>query len=202
MDSYSFIAKFSYPGLFILLILGGIGVPFFPEDLILIACGMLISFDIIQPVPAVITSYVGLLVSDFLLYYSGRKFGRRIVLNKRFSKILSPSRFYFLEQKFIRHSTLIMLLARLLIGFRAQAFILAGITRVSVRKFLLIDAFGSAVVLSIMVSAGFIGGKFLENIKKGMIFMEYLVGLVILALIVALIVYYSYRFINKNKIEK
>ncbi|MEJ5227890.1 DedA family protein [Thermodesulfovibrio sp.] len=202
MDSYSFIAKFSYPGLFILLILGGIGVPFFPEDLILIACGMLISFDIIQPVPAVITSYVGLLISDFLLYYSGRKFGRRIVLNKRFSKILSPSRFYFLEQKFIRHSTLIMLLARLLIGFRAQAFILAGITRVSVRKFLLIDAFGSAVVLSIMVSAGFIGGKFLENIKKGMIFMEYLVGLVILALIVALIVYYSYRFINKNKIEK
>ena len=202
MDSYSFIAKFSYPGLFFLLILGGLGIPFFPEDLILIACGMLISFKIIKPIPAIIIAYSGLVISDFMLYYAGKNFGRKIVTNKRFEKILSPTKFLIIERKFIRHSTLIMLLGRLLVGFRTQVFILAGITKVPVYKFLIIDAFGSAVVLSIMVSAGFMGGKFLENIQKGIMYMEYVVGLLVISAIILILIYFSYRYLTRNNIKK
>ncbi len=203
MDSYSFIAKFSYPGLFILLILGGLGVPFFPEDLILIACGMLISFGIIKPLPAIIISYFGLIISDFMLYYAGKKFGRKIVTNHRFQRILSPAKFLILERKFIRHSTIIMLLGRLLVGFRAQVFIIAGITKVPLIKFLTIDAFGSAVVLTVMVTAGYIGGKFLESIKQGMLYMEYAVGLIIVCAIILGIIYFSYKYMTKtNNIQK
>ena len=198
MDSYSILEKFSYPGLFFLLILGGLGVPFFPEDLILIACGMLISFNIISPVPAVIISYTGLILSDFLLYYAGKKFGRRVVTNPKFSKILSPQKFIFLERKFIRHSTIIMLLGRLLVGFRAQVFIIAGITKVPFYKFLIIDSFGSAVVLSIMVTAGYIGGKFLESIKKGMLYMEYAVGFLVVIAFILGIIYLSYRYLTRT----
>jgi len=97
-------------------------VPFFPEDLILIACGVMISLDIIQPVPAVLISYAGLIISDFMLYWAGRKFGRKIVTNPRFERILSPAKLMILEKKFRKHSTLIMLLGRLLVGFRAQVF--------------------------------------------------------------------------------
>ncbi len=197
MDSYSLIEKFSYPGLFFLLILGGLGVPFFPEDLILIACGMLISFDIIKPTPAVIISYAGLIISDFLLYYAGKKFGRKIVTNPKFSRIISPQKFLFLERKFIRHSTLIMLLARLLVGFRAQVFIIAGITRIPILKFLVIDSFGSAVVLTVMVTAGYMGGKFLESVKKGMLYIEYTIGFLVGLAIILGIVYLSYRYLTR-----
>lgn len=180
-----------------MLILGGVGVPFFPEDLILIACGVLISVGIVKPVPAILISYIGLVISDFLLYWAGRKFGRKILTNHRFEKILSPAKLLILEKKFKRHSTLIMLLGRLLVGFRAQVFLIAGITRVSITKFLVIDSFGSAVVLTVMVTAGYLGGKFLENVQKGIVYMEYIVGLIIAAAIIGLIVYLSYRYLFK-----
>lgn len=198
MDSYSIISQFSYPGLFFLLILGGIGVPFFPEDLILIACGVMISLDIIQPVPAVLISYAGLIISDFMLYWAGRKFGRKIVTNPRFERILSPAKLMILEKKFRKHSTLIMLLGRLLVGFRAQVFLLSGITRVSIIKFLIIDSFGSAVVLSIMITAGYLGGKFLESVQTGMLYMEYIVGFLVILVVILIIIYLSYKCLIKG----
>ncbi|MGB9709933.1 MAG: DedA family protein [Thermodesulfovibrio sp.] len=203
MDSYSIIEQFSYPGLFFLLILGGLGVPFFPEDLILIACGVMISMGIIKPVPAVLISYTGLIFSDFMLYLAGRKFGRKIVTNRRFEKILSPSKFFLIEKKFRRHSTLIMLLGRLLVGFRAQVFLLSGITKVSMAKFLIIDSVGSAVVLSIMVTAGYLGGKFLESVQKGMLYIEYIIGFLVVIAVILMIIYLSYKYLTKsnNKIQ-
>jgi membrane protein DedA with SNARE-associated domain len=198
MDSYAIIEKFSYPGLFFLLILGGLGVPFFPEDLILIACGVMISLDIVKPVPAILISYAGLIISDFMLYYAGRKFGRKIVTNHRFEKILSPAKFLILEKKFKRHSTLIMLMGRLLIGFRTQVFLLSGIAKISMIKYFIIDAFGSAVVLSIMVTAGYLGGKFLESVQKGILYMEYVVGFLVIVGIILLIIYLSYKYMSRN----
>lgn len=200
MDPYSLIAKFSYIGLFTLLILGGFGVPFFPEDIILITCGMLISFDIIKPIPAIPIAYLGLVLSDSLLYYGGRRFGRKIITNKRFEKIISPHKFFLLEKKFLKHSTLIMLFGRLLIGFRVQVFLLAGITKVSFLKFLIIDTFGSAVVLTIMVSAGYIGGSFLENVKKGILYMEYGVAILAILVLILLIIYFSLKYISRKYI--
>jgi membrane protein DedA with SNARE-associated domain len=198
MDSYEIIEKFSYPGLFFLLILGGLGVPFFPEDLILIACGVMISLDIVKPVPAILISYAGLIISDFMLYYAGRKFGRKIVTNHRFEKILSPAKFLILEKKFKRHSTLIMLMGRLLVGFRTQVFLLSGIAKISMIKYFIIDAFGSAVVLSIMVTAGYLGGKFLESVQKGILYMEYVVGFLVIVGIILLIIYLSYKYMSRN----
>jgi len=184
-------------GLFFLLILGGLGVPFFPEDLILIACGVLISVGIVKPVPAILISYAGLILSDFMLYWAGRKIGRKIVTNQRFEKILSPAKFLIIEKKFRKHSTLIMLLGRLLIGFRTQVFLLSGITKVSMTKFLLIDSFGSAVVLSIMITAGYLGGKFLESVQKGILYMEYIVGFLIVVAIILIIIYLFYKYMTK-----
>ncbi len=198
MNSYSIIEQFSYPGLFFLLILGGLGVPFFPEDLILIACGVMISVGIIKPLPAVLISYAGLILSDFMLYWAGRKFGRKIVTNHRFEKIISPAKFLIIEKKFLRHSTLIMLLGRLLVGFRTQVFLLSGITRVSMTKFLIIDSFGSAVVLTIMVTAGYLGGKFLESVQQGMLYMEYIVGFLAIVAIILAIIYLSYKYVTKS----
>ncbi|WP_353685009.1 DedA family protein [Thermodesulfovibrio sp. 3907-1M] len=198
MNSYSIIEQFSYPGLFFLLILGGLGIPLFPEDLILIACGVMISMGIIKPVPAVLISYAGLILSDFMLYWAGRRFGRKIVTNHRFEKILSPAKFLIIEKKFRRHSTLIMLLGRLLVGFRTQVFLLSGIAKVSITKFLIIDSFGSAVVLTIMVTAGYLGGKFLERVQKGMLYMEYIVGFLAVVAIILALIYLSYKYLMKS----
>ena len=72
-----------YFGIFLLLILGGVGLPF-PEDATLILTGFLVAQDVIKPVQAFIAVYCGLLISDFFLYWVGKKYGRILVLPKRF----------------------------------------------------------------------------------------------------------------------
>ncbi|MDP2278373.1 MAG: VTT domain-containing protein, partial [Nitrospirota bacterium] len=121
---------FPYIGLFILLILGGIGFPF-PEDATLILCGFLISTHVVKPVPALLVVYSGLLIADLFLYLVGKKYGRQIVTHKRFHKIISPERLSMLEDKFNKKGILIILLGRHLIGLRAQIFLVAGVMRMS-----------------------------------------------------------------------
>jgi membrane protein DedA with SNARE-associated domain len=65
-------------------------------------------------------------------------------------------------------------------------------------KFLVIDSFGSAVVLSIMITAGYLGGKFLESVQKGMLYMEYIVGFLIVVAIILIIIYLSYKYMTKS----
>ncbi|MDI6727600.1 MAG: hypothetical protein QMD44_01570, partial [Thermodesulfovibrionales bacterium] len=71
------VEHFPYIGLFLLLILGGIGFPF-PEDTTLILCGFLISTHVVKPVPALLVVYAGLLITDFSLYFVGKKYGRMV----------------------------------------------------------------------------------------------------------------------------
>jgi len=58
---------FPYVGIFALLILGGIGLPF-PEDATLILCGFLVAHEVINPFPTFLIIYAGLLMSDFFLF--------------------------------------------------------------------------------------------------------------------------------------
>ena len=83
-------------GLFALLILGGVGFPF-PEDVTFILTGILLSNDVIQPVPAFLAVYTGLLIADFILYSAGRKYGRKVAKLKLFRRMLTQERFMRLD---------------------------------------------------------------------------------------------------------
>ncbi|HMK64145.1 MAG TPA: VTT domain-containing protein, partial [Thermodesulfobacteriota bacterium] len=139
MTISNFVLQFPYPGMFVLLILGGLGLPF-PEDAILILCGLLISTGVIRPIPALLTVYSGLLIADLSLHMIGRKFGRQILTTPRFGKVLSLERLNDLEGKFNRWGILIILVGRHLPGLRAQLFLVSGILKMPRITFLLTDA--------------------------------------------------------------
>ena len=166
MDT-SIIHNFPYLGLFMLLVLGVLGFPF-PEDAILILCGFLIANDVVQPAPALLVVAIGMLMTDFLLYHVGRRFGRKVVAHKRFRKIISERREAHLEKIFGKWGILVIFLGRHLIGLRSQIFLVAGILRMPRIKFVLADAVSSVVTISLMVGAGYWGGSTLELIKKDM----------------------------------
>ncbi|MGO9613109.1 MAG: DedA family protein [Dissulfurispiraceae bacterium] len=165
---------FPYIGQFILLILGSIGLPI-PEDSILVLCGFLISHDIVEPVPAILTVYTGLLISDFLLYAFGKKYGRAIVVHKRFRKVLSSQWLSKLEEMFAKRGVLIVLFGRHLAGLRAQIFLAAGVLRMSSVKFLITDAFSSLFTMALMVGIGYVGGKSLLILRKNITRIEHVV---------------------------
>ena len=79
-----------YIGLFVLLILGGIGVPFFPEDATFILCGFLIQARTVKTIPALLVIYIGVLIADFIIYSFGRNYGRMVVRHRWFHRFLSP----------------------------------------------------------------------------------------------------------------
>jgi membrane protein DedA with SNARE-associated domain len=189
------VAQFPYLGLFLLLILGGIGFPF-PEDTTLILCGFLIAHDIIKPLPALIVVYSGMLSADYFLYFVGKKYGRTVVTRKRFQEFISPERISLLEDKFRRRGILVILLGRHLVGLRAQLFLVAGITRMSALKFLMADSLSAIFTLCIMAGAGYMGGYSLQVVEKDITRIEHIA---ILLLIVSLAIYLFFRYLKIRK---
>jgi len=186
------IEHFPYLGLFLLLILGGIGLPF-PEDATLILCGILISTQVVRPIPALLTVYVGLLMADLTLHFIGRKYGRQIVTHRWFHKWISPERLSFLEEKFNRRGILFILLGRHLAGLRAQLFLASGILRMPTLKFLASDAVSSLFTMALMIGAGYWGGNILKFLKGGLVRIEHIAVLVI---IVSIIIYSFMRYLK------
>jgi len=106
VDAGTVLQHFTYFGIFCLLILGGLGLPF-PEDGVLIVTGLLIAQGVIKLVPVLLVIYPSLLIADFTLYSIGRKYGRMVIEHKRFSKIVSPAALSRLEKRFTRWGALI-----------------------------------------------------------------------------------------------
>ena len=192
-DITGLLGQSPYIGLFLLLILGAIGFPF-PEDITLILCGFLISIKAARPVPAILVVYVGMLITDFGLYYIGRKFGRKIITHRKFQKIMTPERLSLLEVKIAKWGVFIILIGRHLLGLRAQIFLASGIMKMPAAKFLLADAFAAPFTIAIMVGAGYAGGYSIEVIREHVSRIEYLAA-IILAVLVASI-YAIYRYIR------
>jgi membrane protein DedA with SNARE-associated domain len=182
------IHQFPYVGLFVLLVLGVIGFPF-PEDAILILCGFLIASGVVKPAPALIVVASGMLMTDYFLYYVGRKYGRKVVAHRRFRKIISARREVSLEKIFRRWGVLAILLGRHLVGLRSQIFLVAGILRMPRARFVLADAASSIVTMTIMVGAGYWGGSTLDLIKKDMEEAQYALLILIAIIAVALLIW-------------
>ena len=193
----SIIEHFPYLGLFALLVLGGIGFPF-PEDTTLILCGFLIFNEVVKPVAAILVVYSGVLLTDFFLYFVGKKYGRMIVTHKRFQKIISPERLSLLEEKFNKRGVLVLLLGRHFVGLRAQILLTAGVMRMPLIRFLIIDAISALLTIAFMVGAGYIGGNSLQIIKKDITRVEH-VAIFLSVMFLALYLLFRYvRSVRKS----
>lgn len=154
----SLIAPFPYVGLFVLPVIGSIGFPF-PEDGILLLCGMLLSRNMAEPLPALIAVYSGILISDYLIFAVGRRYGSKIVTHKIFRRLISSEQLAAFETKFRKSGNLLILVGRQIFWLRAKIFLVAGIMKMPVRSFLLADAVASLFTVAFMVTAGHQGSK-------------------------------------------
>ena len=192
LDTKPLIEHFPYLGIFLLLILGGIGLPF-PEDATLILTGFLVAQDVIRPVYAFLAVYCGLLVSDFFLYGVGRKYGRMLVSHEKFQKIISSDQISKLEEKFQRRGVWVVLIGRHLIGLRAQIFLVAGVVRMSPMKFLLADGFTSLFTIALMGGIGYAGGNSVDVLKKDVKRIEHIAMVIVAILVSGWIIYKHFK---------
>jgi membrane protein DedA with SNARE-associated domain len=166
-------------GLFILLVLGTLGLPF-PEDAILILAGFLVANDTIRPIPAFLAVYTGLLVTDFFLYYFGKSYGRRLVEHRRFQKIISLERLLKIEEKLKKWDVLAVFFGRHLFGVRAQIFLAAGVVKMPYKRFLIADGTSALLAMALWGGLGFVGGNSIQLTRGNIITIEQ-IAMVVLA---------------------
>ncbi len=174
--------QFPYLGLFLLLILGTLGLPF-PEDGILLLSGFLTAHNVVKTLTAFLVIYSGLLMTDFLLYSVGKKYGRRIVEHKRFQKIFNGGKLEKLEEKFKKWGALAVFFGRHLLGLRAQIFLVAGVMRMPWKKFLTVDAVSALLTITWWGGLGYWGGNSIQTLRKDITNIEQTVMIVLAILI-------------------
>ena len=189
-EAATLVEQFPYIGIFILLILGEIGLPF-PEDATLILSGFLIAQKVTKPAPTVMIVYCGLLLTDFSLYWVGKKYGRKVIEHKRFRQILSAERLLTLEEKFKKWGIYVVFVGRHFLGIRAQIFLAAGVMRMSTLKFIMADAASAILTMTLMVGIGFLGGNSIEILQKDVKRIEH-VGILVLAILFTGWIVYKY----------
>jgi membrane protein DedA with SNARE-associated domain len=196
LEPASFINHFPYLGIFLLLILGGIGLPF-PEDATLLLSGFLMAHYVIRPLPAFLVVYSGLLISDFSLYLVGKKYGRRIVEHKRFRKIISPNRLSKLEEKFKKWGSLVVFFGRHILGFRAQIFLVSGVMKMSATKFLVADAISVLFTIGLWGGIGYLGGNSVQALKKDITRVEHIAIVILVIMIASGIIFWYLKNVKK-----
>ena len=182
LENTLLIHQFPYLGLFLLLVLGTLGLPF-PEDGILLLSGLLTAHHVIKPLPAFFVVYSGLLMTDFLLYSAGKKYGRMLVEHKRFQKILTGDRLAKLEKKFKKWGSLVVFFGRHILGLRAQIFLVAGVMRMPWKKFLIVDGTSALFTITLWGGLGYLGGNSIQALRREIPGIEQMV-MVILAILV------------------
>jgi membrane protein DedA with SNARE-associated domain len=185
-DIMTLTQHFPYVGLFILLILGGLGLPF-PEDATLLLCGFLIFNGTVKPVPALLIVYAGLLLADVMVYSFGRTYGDTITGHRWFQKLISPQRLDELKERFRKRGLVFILIGRHIIGIRVQLFLAAGVIKMPLHRFILADGLSATMTIALMTGIGYLGGSSLDAMKKNVARIEHYLAL---ALIAGLLVYF------------
>ena len=143
---------YGYLGVFVALIASATVVPL-PEELPVITAGILVGHEdtplrwyIMLPVVM-----AGVVLGDGFLYGIGRLWGRRL-LNLAWvqRRLVTPAKREEIEKNFHDRGIMILLGARMLPGIRGPIFIMAGVLKVPLGRFMLADAIYAVPLVNIL----------------------------------------------------
>ncbi len=157
----SYIEHFTYAGLFLVLVLCGLGLPV-PEDLALVTGGFLVHRGITQYPITLAISFVGVVAGDNSLFFLGRHFGTGVLRYLGFVRPRYRQRIERLKMFMDRHGPMAIFYARFLAGVRALVYLTAGSVGVTPRRFLIYDALGAVISVPVVVSVGYLFGDQIE----------------------------------------
>jgi membrane protein DedA with SNARE-associated domain len=155
----------AYSAIVGLLLICGLGVPL-PEDITLIAAGILSALESITVWGAIAAGFIGVMAGDAFLYTVGRVYGRKAFRLPLIRAIMTPRRIALAERKIVRNSHFICFTARFLPGLRSPVFLMAGIMNVRPLVFYGLDGFAALISVPLWVFVGHWVGENLDLAVK------------------------------------
>ncbi|MDC0980308.1 DedA family protein [Bdellovibrionales bacterium] len=162
----SFFAGFSgltaYGAIFGVLIACGLGVPI-PEDITLLAAGVLSSLGKISLPGAIAICLIGVMVGDGFLFFMGRAYGYRVFKLPLFRTYFTETRIHSARERVLNNSKFICFTARFLPGLRAPIFLTSGVLGVSPFTFFALDGGAALISVPAWVIIGWWFGNNIDN---------------------------------------
>ncbi len=151
--------KGSYGALFGLLLSCGLGFPL-PEDVPLIAAGILIYHHQMHLALAAPLAWCGIIGGDCILYTLGYFHGENISKIPIIGKHVTPARLQRAENLFRKYGAWMVAVGRLFMGIRGAMVVAAGTSRLKFHKFIIADGLAAIVSGGMFMFLGFWGGEF------------------------------------------
>ena len=191
----SLIEQYGYLVVLFGVMLESTGVPL-PGETILLAAGVLVQRGHLDLGDTIAFGILGAVVGDQIGYWVGRAGGRPFVLRWGRYLLITPERLASAEAFFARHGGKAVFLARFFSGLRVFGALVAGISRMRWRMFLIYNALGGVVWATAVVLVGYFLGSSLALVERWL-------GraTLVLAALVALVVafYLAYRWASRNR---
>lgn len=177
----------------------GLGVPM-PEDITLIAAGLMASTERISFTGALIAGFSGVMLGDAFLFFLGRKFGKRIFQLPGFRRIFTPDRVLAAENRIRKNGPFICFVARFLPGLRSPVFAMSGALGVRVSTFFLLDGFAALISVPVWVFVGYwFGNNFEDAFDAALEMAERLQAFILTGLAVVILSYVGYKLWKRRR---
>lgn len=181
LDGFS--AQLLYGLLFALLFLCGLGFPF-AEEPVLLAGGVFVANGVLDPWLMLLATFLGVIVSDVLLYGLGRGLAMRLATSVALIRWLPRRRLVHGEALFVRYGRLAIFAVRFVPGLRAPTFLLAGTMRMGLGRFLLMDTLAACLYVPMVCGLGYAFADhvdtltyWLRNVKRAILTLAVVLGI-------------------------
>jgi membrane protein DedA with SNARE-associated domain len=188
---------------FALLVLAGIGFPV-PEEIPTVALGIWVAKPDTKETLGVLrwialpVAWTGVILSDVLLYWIGRLWGRKLLQHRWLAKLAPEDKRAKIERNFQQYGVKILLFIRWVPAIRSPMFITAGISRIPFVSFLIADAIAAIAGHSLLFFlAWWFGDTFQDLINRFTGLEEKIKPLIILIVILGVVIYFVIHFYRR-----
>ena len=160
------ILRYGLAAVFLALMLTPFGLPI-PEDVSLLAAGILSATGHAALPHALVVGYIGVVGGDVISW----TFGRRVGLQPTgfIARLVGPEDIARIERFYERYGAWAILIARQFPGMRLPAFFFAGASGISLPRFLLLDGTAAIVTVGVFVT---LGRVFADDLSAVVAFMD------------------------------
>jgi membrane protein DedA with SNARE-associated domain len=154
-----------YLAIFVILLLCGLGVPV-PEDITLIAGGILAYYGVCDVWVMIGVGLLGVLIGDSLVFWLGHRFGRRLLKKWPFRMFIDETKIQSIRGKLHHHGGKLLFTARFMPGLRSTVFFASGLLHFPYRKLIVYDGAAALISVPAIVYSVYYFGDFLEYVIR------------------------------------
>ena len=162
---HAYLAEFTYAGIFLALLLCGLGLPL-PEDVPILISGYLSYLGTIHFGYALAVTMAGVLIGDMIIFSLGYWWGPSATQHRLVRSILTPKRMEKVEVFFGKHGRKAVFFGRFLAGLRAPLFLTAGIMRMPAWRFFCMDGLAALLSVPALLILAYSFGEQLDSLRR------------------------------------